>query len=203
MAAEESWIHLFGHFLDDDIDCMPFDMPSSKIFVSRLLYEGLEEKVFSLHLMFSKDEDPDKKPQTPQYKRMVQWLLDFLNLEPNSGREDLDSGVDSVEDTWGARFLEAWSNLMEGHRPGSFDDAEPPERQEASDKGYLADAKAKWAPLLDLVRETEVHLYPLQESFLQANQPMDELRSEAVWEDIVIMEERSPRLHNGQGDIPG
>ncbi|KAI3540905.1 hypothetical protein CABS03_02278 [Colletotrichum abscissum] len=187
MAAEESWIHLFGHFLDDDIDCMPFDMPSSKIFVSRLLYEGLEEKVFSLHLMFSKGEDPDKKPQTPQYKRMVQWLLDFLNLEPNSGREDLDSRVDSVEDTWGARFLEAWSNLMEGHRPGSFDDAEPPERQEASDKGYLADAKAKWAPLLDLVRETEAHLYPLQESFLQANQPMNELRSEAVWEDIVIV----------------
>ncbi|KAL0782334.1 hypothetical protein CaCOL14_000240 [Colletotrichum acutatum] len=187
-VAEESWAHFFGENLDEELDRMPFDMPSSKAFVSRLLYECLSEKVVSLYMMFwSKDEDRDKKPRPPQYERMVQWLMDSLNLNPRPSKEDPESQVHSVEDTWAASFLRAWSDLMERHRSGSVDDVEPPERQEASEKGYLADAKAKWAPLLDLVRETEAHLYPLEESFLEANRPTDELRSEAVWEDIVIV----------------
>ncbi|KXH25805.1 hypothetical protein CSIM01_07236 [Colletotrichum simmondsii] len=163
-------------------------MPSPQGFATKLLCESLSEKVISLFFMYwSKDEDWDKQPRPPQYERMVQWLLDSLNLEPSSRREDPASHVHSVEDTWAANFLRAWSDLMGRHRSDSVDDAEPPERQEASEKGYLADAKAKWAPLLDLVRETEEHLYPLEESFLEANRPTEELNSEAVWEDIVIV----------------
>ncbi|KAK1495374.1 hypothetical protein CTAM01_08503 [Colletotrichum tamarilloi] len=120
---------------------------------------------------------------------------------------------DSHLNTWAAEFINSWTLLVNA-RPHSPDppSSEIDEEEHGSENGFWATEKSirteltssftnpevepaspdlvsevSWEPLLDLVRETEARLLPLEEAFTRTDITYDEDMKDVPWEDIRII----------------
>ncbi|KXH25806.1 hypothetical protein CSIM01_07237 [Colletotrichum simmondsii] len=166
-----------------------FESPNE--FAVTLLGQGLGEKLTFLLQSTRHVQDKNVRAKLDR-DEVFPWLQDALNLEsrPLSTKGSYEN---AYLDTWAADFIRTWTLLTKNVRPRGFRVEEPadlpPKEMEERlllEQGYLAAAEAKWAPLLDLVKQTEARLLPMKEAFIRARDTHDESMDDVPWEDIFI-----------------
>ncbi|KXH44786.1 hypothetical protein CNYM01_10096 [Colletotrichum nymphaeae SA-01] len=187
------------------------DITSQETFAKTLLSQGLDQKIITCAAMEPNFEEVSHLQQKFQ-RSSVPWAYDFLNLEveryPSYGVFDK-----AYQDTWAANFITSWTDLV-NEKPLS---SNPPSSNIAEEghgssngiwsmenfTGAILDSRfttpevkpappdpasvVNWEPLLDLVRETEAWLLPLEEAFTRTDDTYDEDMKGVPWEDIRII----------------
>ncbi|KAF6834102.1 hypothetical protein CMUS01_06284 [Colletotrichum musicola] len=184
---------------------------SPRWLMSKLLGQTLEAKVAVFDkLLQSRDR---KTEQRLDAQSMLLWMKNRLNIQPEI------PSIDGIpwnvrKETWASSFMELWESWAmdiptdetgydslqsdAGNTMGD-DFGESIESDTDADKAFLehsVDGKT-WGILLDLVRETEQHLLPLEElfttdyhdifEFAEWNKTRLKCRREPKWEDVHIV----------------
>ncbi|EXF80650.1 hypothetical protein CFIO01_06356 [Colletotrichum fioriniae PJ7] len=168
------------------LSCVPSD------FARWLLGPHLGDKIFFFN-EWTRWLRETEEENSLDLDRVLPWLQDALNLETRPLPRERESYGDPNPDTWAADFIRTWTLLTKDIRPPGSSVVEPAdlppqetEEQLLREQGYLAAAEAKWAPLLDLVKQTEARLLPMKDEFIRAKDTHDESMDNVPWDEIFI-----------------
>ncbi|KZL81841.1 hypothetical protein CI238_01793 [Colletotrichum incanum] len=158
-----------------------------------LLGQRLDDKLHALSILEMCHCERTKHDPIPTLdsREVMQWLRDSVDLrgEPRN----ILSSQRPRHTGWGGNFARTWDLLTRDNLHGDkVDEFFSP----SSSSGFFwrpvpPATRAKWAPLLDLVKETRARLFPLKESFTAYYHLEERLEKLSVdrngWEEICIV----------------
>ncbi|GKT57762.1 hypothetical protein ColTof4_09745 [Colletotrichum tofieldiae] len=158
-----------------------------------LLGQRLDDKLHALSILEMQHYERTKNDAvfTLKNRRIMQWLRDSVDLrgEPRG----MLTSQRPRRTGWGGNFVRTWDLLTRDDLHGAKVDEffSPPPSPGFFWMPVPPATRAKWAPLLDLAKETRARLFPLKEAFTAYSRLEERLKDFSGdrdgWEEICIV----------------
>ncbi|GJC89659.1 hypothetical protein ColLi_12497 [Colletotrichum liriopes] len=157
-----------------------------------LLGQRLDDKLHALSILEMQHYERAKKDGvfTLKHRRIMQWLRDSVDLR---GEPRMLTSQRPRRTGWGGDFVRTWDLLTRDDLHGAKVDEffSPPPSPGFFLMPVPPATRAKWAPLLDLAKETRARLFPLKEAFTAYSRLEERLKDLSAdrdgWEEICIV----------------